>query len=163
MKISTALAAAATMFLTPVAQAQIDCANVGALVEAAYDDFDALAGDEIEEDVFKAESLLGGSTDCNVAYSDWDTVYTCLWVFGSEAEADANFGGLTSTFRACLSGWESSVGTPGEPEGEYTPLKGYIIAGKGDFADMEWYLELDRHTFGDGTDWHVYAALSYLW
>ncbi len=158
--ISTA-AVAACLVLAPVAQAQVSCADIQLTVDAARADFEDIIGEELEDFSFATSFEMPGSTACTIAV-EWDALYQCLWVHGSEAEARATFNALSGTLSSCLSAWK--------PEGvmEQLPLPDTAIAhavrsGSGEYQDMEVLVHLNRYEEEGRLDWEVwYEVIYYL-
>jgi hypothetical protein len=161
MKFTVAIAALAIAF-APSAYAQVTCTEVNQLNAHGLDDFDDIAGEEIDDDFYKATYALNGSIECSIDYG-FDSVYTCTWVFSTHAEAVAAWNAQVGAVSSCLSGWRARPETPsGTASGGYRALQSTFFEGSGTYVDMEWGVFLEEHTFDGGTDWHVNVGLAWL-
>jgi len=81
-------------------------------------------------------------------------------VHDSEDSARAAYKSVSQTFQRCISDWrrEADVLSPGA---DLVALSSLLLVGKGDFADMEWAIALDRHEADGEIDWHVSVGLAY--
>jgi hypothetical protein len=158
--ISTA-AVAACLVLAPVAQAQVSCADIQRTVDSARADFDDIIGEELEDFSYATSFEMPGSTACTIAV-EWDSLYQCLWVHSTEAEARATFDTLSGQLSSCLGSWK--------PEGamDELPLPDTAVAhavrsGAGDYQDMEVLVHLNRYEEDGKLDWEVwYEVIYYL-
>ena len=154
-------AVAACLVLAPVAQAQVSCADVQRTVELARADFEDIIGEELEDFSYAATFEMPGATACTIAV-EWDSLYQCLWVHGSEAEARATFDSVSGVVNACLNAWK--------PEGvmDVLPLPDTAVvhtvrSGSGDYQDMEVLVHLNRYEEDNNVDWEVwYEVIYYL-
>ena len=166
MKSTVAIAALAfalaPVTLAPSAHAQVTCTEVNQLNAHGLEDFDAITGDEIEDDFYKATYTLNGALECSIDYG-FDSVYTCTWVFSTQAEAAAAWNAQVGAVSSCLPGWPARPETPNsEASAGYRTLQSTYFAGSGTYVDMEWGVFLEEHTFDGGTDWHVGVGLAWL-
>ena len=163
MKITIPALASLALALAPAAHAQVSCSEVSAVIGYAEDDFEDISGDEIDDDLYEATFALNGSQECSVDYT-LDSVYSCLWVFDSQAAAASAYTTQYSTVSRCLSGWTTKDMTPeATANAGYRVLQGAFVTGSGDASDLEWAVILEEHTVDSATDWHVAVGLAYLW
>jgi hypothetical protein len=163
MKSVIPIAASLALALAPAAYAQVSCSEIASLNAYGLDDFDDIAEEEIEEDYYDASFRLSGAEECTVDYA-FDSVYSCLWVFASYAEASSALSAQLSAIGPCLAGWSSRNATPDSTATDgYRTLQGVFYEGAGTYIDMEWGVGLEEHTSSSGTDWHVWVDLAYLW
>lgn len=163
MKFATPALASLALAFAPAAHAQVSCSEVSAVIGYADDDFESISGDEVDDDLYEATYALNGSQECTVDYA-FDSVYSCLWVFDSQAAAASAYNMQYGAVSRCLSGWTTKPMTPETTANAgYRMLQGGLISGSGDAADLEWAVYLDEHTVGSVTDWHVSVGLAYLW
>jgi hypothetical protein len=163
LKTAATAAAAAALFLAPAAYAQATCAAINNLTAHAFDDFEAIVGDEIDEEYYYATVNLDGASECTIDY-DFDSIYTCMWVFDTQAEAAVALSSQISEMGSCLSGWTRDTATPeANSLNGFRLLDGAYFSGSGDYADMEWAAVIEEHTADEGTDWHMLVGLAYLW
>jgi hypothetical protein len=157
------LAAALAFAFAPVAHAQLSCSEVTDFVGYALDDFDDIAGDEIDDDVYSVTQNFAGASECAISY-EFDSVYACIWVYQSADEANAAYNAQSSALAPCLaSGWKSETPDPGAADSGITPLRKVYYEGEGDNADLEWTVLMEEHQDNDVHDWHVWVSLAYLW
>jgi hypothetical protein len=163
LKIAATAAAAAALAFAPAAYAQATCSAINSLHEQALEDFDSIVGDEIEEEYYYALVNLDGATECTIEYS-FDSIYTCMWVFDTQAEAAVALSSQISTMGSCLSGWSRETATPeANSTNGFRLLDGVYFSGSGNHIDLEWAAVTEEHIADEGTDWHVLVALAYLW
>jgi hypothetical protein len=157
-------AAAAALVLAPAAYAQATCSAISSLNgHALDDDFDSILGDEIDEEYYYALVNLDGATECTIEYG-FDSIYTCMWVFDTQAEAAVALSSQISVMGSCLSGWSRETATPeANSNNGFRLLDGVYFSGSGNHADLEWAAVTEEHTADEGTDWHVLVGLAYLW
>jgi hypothetical protein len=161
MKIMAGLVAVAAMGLSQVAQAQESCEVFEYLIDAAWEDFDAITGEEQADGVYLATYQFEGASQCTVSI-DFVAEYGCFYAFGSEAEGAQAYANALGQFEACLPDWSRDESQPEAAGEEFTPLKVMFAAGPGDLGDLEWYLSLDRHNRPEGPDWHLSVGLTYF-
>jgi hypothetical protein len=157
----SAVAVAACLALAPVAQAQVACADIDLTVNAALEDFEPILGEELDDFNYATSFEMPGASACTIAV-EWDALYQCLWVYGSEAEARATYNALTGVAASCLSDWK--------PEGvlEDLPLPETAVAhmvrsGAGDYLDMEVLIHLNRFEEQSDVTWEIwYEVIYYL-
>ncbi len=163
MKSAIAFAAGLALALAPAAHAQVTCAEIGRVAAAAPDEFEDIAGEEIEDDLFKASYTLSGATECTVEYS-FDTVYSCLWLYGNEADATAAYNAQVVAVGGCLPTWERrDDNDAGNFSDGLRYVRGYYFAGLDVQEDVEWGVFMEEHKTATEADWHVWVALAYLW
>jgi hypothetical protein len=163
MKATTPIAASLVLALAPAAHAQVTCSEVNRLIEYSKDDFDEIAGEEVDDDFYKATYTLAGAAECTVDYA-FDSVYGCLWVYDSYSAASAALSSQGYALLSCLSGWTPKSITPATTATDgYRTLQGTYYTGTGVNEDLEWSVGLEEHTHSQGTDWHVWVDLAYLW
>ena len=163
MKRALTLAVTLGLILAPAAYAQATCSEIVRINSEALEDFDAIAGEEIEGDLYEASVWLSGAGDCNIDY-EFDSIYSCLYQFESYDSAAAALNANLAAVGSCLAGWTSSSVTPdSEAKEGYRTLSGTLHAGTGDYEDMEWAVILEEHTGTHGTDYHVWVQLAYYW
>ncbi|MDP3739883.1 MAG: hypothetical protein Q8R02_21025 [Hyphomonadaceae bacterium] len=162
MKAFVPIAASLVLALAPSAYAQVTCSEVNQLNAYGLDDFDAIVGDEIDDDFYKATYALNGALECSIDYG-FDSIYTCTWTFSTYAEAAAAWNAQIGAVGSCLPGWPARPETPSsEASGGYRALQTTYFAGSGTYEDMEWGVFLEEHTFDGGSDWHVGVGLAWL-
>ena len=163
MKSAIPVAVGLALALAPAAHAQVACSEITRVTKSAPDDFEDLKGEEIEDDLFKAKFNLAGASECTVEYS-FDTVYSCLWVYVTEADASTAFGAQSAALAACLPAWtRRDDNDTGNFSDGLRYLRGVYYAGSGDQSDLEWGVFVEEHRAPTVTDWHVWVALAYLW
>jgi hypothetical protein len=163
MKSVIPIAASLALALAPAAYAQVTCSEVSRLIEYAKDDFDDITGEEIDDDYYKASYSLPGAAECTVDYN-FDSVYYCLWVYDSYSAASAALSAQGYALVSCLSGWTPRSITPdATASAGYRMLQGTSYEGSGANVDFEWSVGLEEHTHAQGTDWHVWVDIAYLW
>lgn len=107
--------AAVVFALAPMAHAQ-GCGALNKVLAAAPARFDAVLGEEIDDDYFNASVWVDGNANgCWVDLTISD-LYVCGWNFGSQAHLDARYAELTSAARACLAGWTEKDGSGSDPD-----------------------------------------------
>jgi hypothetical protein len=161
MKLAHTLSVVIGLILTPTAYAQPTCSEFARITSEALEDFDAIIGEEIETDSYKASVWLSGAGECQIDY-EWDSIYTCLYQFESYASASAAWDAQHAALGSCLAGWAPTSMTPESeaPDG-YRTLSGTRYTGSGDFVDMDWAVILQEHTGTHGTDYHLLVELVY--
>lgn len=163
MKQMLVLAAIAGLFLVPAAHAQVNCSEINRLNGEAFDDFDAILGEELDDGLYRATYTLTGAGSCSVNY-EWDSVYSCEYQFADYSAASGTRDSLAATIAACLPGWPSAgVTTDSAATDGYRTLAGTRFAGSGTYADLEWVSVLEEHTDTNGTHYHVWVELGYYW
>ncbi|CAM9988725.1 unnamed protein product, partial [Phaeothamnion confervicola] len=95
--------ALAPVTLAPSAHAQVTCSEVSQLNAYGLDDFDAIAGEEIDDELYKTSYALPGAIDCSIDYG-FDSIYTCTWVFSTYTDAAAAWNAQVGAVSSCLSG-----------------------------------------------------------
>ena len=132
--------------LAPAAHAQITCDDVGRLNGAVLDDFGSLAGDEVDDDIFKTSVVMAGAETCGIDLF-FEAVHSCWWRFSSEQEAVAAYNASVATLANCLPGWARHCAEEGA-----TPATGVRniaethFAGDGEYTDVEWQLVVEQGT-----------------
>ncbi len=161
MKLAHMLSVVVGLILTPAAYAQATCSEFARITSEALGDFDAITGDEIEADLYKASVWLSGAGECQID-NEWDSIYTCLYQFESHASASAAWDNHHAVLSSCFADW-APIGMTPSSEGKdgYRTLSGTRYTGTGDFEDMEWAVFLEEHTGSHGTDYHVTLELVY--
>jgi hypothetical protein len=163
MKLALASTALLGLTLAPAAYAQVSCSEVSRLNAEALDDFDEIAEDEIDDDLYDPSFWLNGAEECSIDYS-WDSVYSCLWIYPDYTSASAAFSSQKSAVSYCLSGWSSRPGTPDSTATDgYRTLSVTYYEGSGTYADVEWVVVLEEHTESTGLHYHVYVEAAYIW
>ena len=163
MKAAVAIAAGLALALAPAAYAQVMCSEISRVSNAAMDEFEDITGAEIEDDLYKATFSIAGATECTVEYS-FDSVYSCLWVYDSEAAALAAYSTQSGAVGACLSSWtRRDDNDTGDASDGLRYIRGVYYAGSGAQSDLEWGVFMEEHRTATVTDWHVWVALAYLW
>ncbi len=162
MKSVIPIAAGLALVLAPVARAQASCSDVSSLNAYGLDDFDEIAEDEIEEDLYDTSYVISGAEECSIDYA-FDSVYSCLWVYSDYSAASAAWNSQLSSLGNCLAGWTSSPASATEAKDGYRTLQGMYYSGSGTYLDMEWAVILEEHVSDTGTDWHVWVDVAYLW
>ncbi len=163
MKSVIPVAASVALALAPAAYAQVGCSEIASLNAYGLDDFDSIVDEEIEDDLYDTSYWLSGAEECTIDYA-FDSVYSCLWIYDSQAAASTAWSAQLSAIGPCLAGWSSSNATPDSAATDgYRTLQAVYYAGAGTHVDMEWALGLEEHTGASGTDWHVWLDLAYLW
>lgn len=129
-----AVLAAITAMLAPMAHAQ-GCGALNKILAAAPGGFEDVIGAELDDDYFNAVVWIDDSANGCWVDQTIGSFYLCGWNFGTEAEAEALFGGFIGAARACLAGWrETGMPGPKTPRGDKM-LKGVSFsAGPGDNA-----------------------------
>jgi hypothetical protein len=159
----TGKAALAGLTLAPGAWAQVTCSDVGRLNSLALDDFDDIAEDEIDDDLYETSFSLAGAEECSIDYG-WDSVYSCMWVYSDYASASAAFGSQRSSVSYCLSGWSTRSGTPDATATDgYRTLAVNFYEGSGSYIDVEWAVVLEEHAEAGNLHYHVFVETAYLW
>ncbi len=158
-----AAAIAAALALAPAAYAQATCSAINTLNGHGLDEFDDIIADEIDEDFYDASFWLDGAEECSVEYGT-DAIYSCMWVFDTQAEAARALSSQLAVFGSCLTGWTREA-TAAETTASYgiRILEGASFQGSGNQADLQWGVFTEEHTSEDGADWHVIALLAYFW
>jgi hypothetical protein len=155
------VAMAASLALAPVAHAQASCSDISRTVDAALSDFDEFVEEELEDFSYATSFEMPGASACTIAL-EWDSLYQCLWVHGSESEAWATYNALTGTASSCLAGW-SSEGVLDELPLPETAIAHMVRSGSGNYADMEVLIHLNRYEQDGRLDWEVwYEVIYYL-
>jgi hypothetical protein len=162
MKLALASAALLGLMLAPSAYAQITCSDVNTLNSEALDDFDELAEDEIDDDLYETAFWLDDADDCTIDYS-WDSVHSCQWSYVSYSSASAAWSSYASSVGNCL-GWTSkSLSAESQATDGKRLLNGTMFTGSGRYADVEWAVVLEEHTQSDGTHYDLYVETAYIW
>jgi hypothetical protein len=162
MKSAIPVVAGLALALAPAAHAQVTCAEMSRVAEYSKDDFEDIAGEEVDDDFYKATYSLSGATECTLDLG-WDAVYQCIWVYDSLAMANAAYYTQRGAVSACLPGWNPDPLTPAAATDGYRTLEGVYYLGAGSNVDLEWGVFVEEHTHANGTDWHVNVGLAYLW
>jgi hypothetical protein len=163
MKPMLALAAIAGLLMTPAAYAQVTCSELNRINSEANDDFDGIAGDELDEDIYQATYTLSGSSGCTIDYT-WDSIYSCEYQFAEFSAASNARNSFAATIIGCLPGWQvQSVPPDASAVDGYRTMMGTRYAGVGVDADLEWVSVLEEHTDTNGTHYHVWVELAYYW
>jgi hypothetical protein len=162
MKIALPLLASLILLLAPCAAAQVTCAEIKTVIAAAEDDFEAFEGEKISEDYYKSTYTLSGAENCSLDY-DFDSIFSCLFVFDSLASAQAAMNAHAASIVACRPGWDVEQQQPATQAADgRRSREGAYYSGKGDQADLEWAVFMEEHTIDGGRDWHVWVGLAYL-
>jgi len=161
MKIMAGLVAAAAIGLLPIAQAQVACGGFAQLVELAWDDFEEIIGDEVEDGIFEADHLFDGADHCTVTL-DVFAEYACLFVYPTEAEGSSGYASARVAFDSCLAAWARENVEADGSDTTFTAIRSQVASGRDELADLEWYLTFERHNRPEGPDWHVVLALTYF-
>jgi hypothetical protein len=162
MRPSFASAVLLALTLAPAAYAQVSCSDVSRLNAEALDDFDEIAGDEIDDDFYESTFRLGGAEECSVSY-DWDSIHSCLWIYRDYASAIAAFNAQNSAVSRCLTGWGArSSGAETAARGGHRTLAVNYYEGSGTYVDVEWAVVLEEHTDSTGLHYDVYVETAYL-
>ncbi len=151
--------AAAALIWTPVAHAQVACADVQKLLAEANSDFTSLKQEdaEIDLDIFESAFTLPDSTGCVVSY-EWNAVHICYWSFASSDAAVAFVEKNDAPLAKCLGGgWIDTV-LEDSGESEWALLAGYTFEGEGKNKDRIVALRAD--TLEDGDEFIYEAELS---
>lgn len=161
MKLALTLSVTLGLMLTPAAYAQATCSEIARINSEALEDFDAITGDEIEDDHYKASVWLSGAGDCQIDF-EFDSIYTCLYQFESYASASAAWNAHVAAVSSCLADWKPGSVTPDSAATDgYRTLSGTRHTGTGNYEDMDWAVILQEHTGTHGTDYHVLVELVY--
>lgn len=161
MKLMARLVAAAALTFASIAHAQVACDNFEQLIELAWDDFEEITGEEVEDGIYWADELFDGADHCTVTL-DIIAEYACLFVYPTEAEGSSGYASARATFDSCLAAWARESLEPDDSDTTFTTISSHVASGREDLADLEWYLTLERHNRPEGPDWHVVIALSYF-
>lgn len=156
-------ALAAALAIAPAAHAQLSCDEALDVMGLAFEDFDPVIGEEVEDGLYEIDFWLDDAAQCYAGFDDFSSMYACMWLSESEEEGDARFRQLAGELGACLAGWERSEESGDTPGDEYTTLRSLMLFGVDDDDGFEWVLSLDRHDGEEGTDWHVSLASSLYW
>jgi hypothetical protein len=163
MKSAIPMAVGLALALAPVALAQVTCSEMSRVAEYSKDDFEDIEGDQVDDDYYKATYSFSGAAECTLDFG-WDSVYTCLWLYDSQAAASAAYHAQRGAVAACLPGWSTDPMTPAATATNgYRTLDGVFYVGAGSNVDLEWGVYLEEHASANGTDWHVTIGLAYLW
>lgn len=161
MRIMSGLVAVAALALSQVAQAQDACEPFEALIEFAWEDFDAISGAERDDGSYATDYQFDGADQCSVTI-DIFAEYGCVFTAASEAEAVGIYDEALALFDACLADWTREDLALENSGAEFTSLRALIAVGPDEFGDLEWFLALDRHNRPEGPDWHVSLGLTYF-
>jgi hypothetical protein len=162
MKIALPLLASLIVGFAPCAAAQVTCTEIKTVIAAAEEDFDAFEGEKISEDYYKSTYKLPGAEGCSLDY-EFDSVFSCLFVYDSLASAQAAMNAHAASIVACLPGWAIEQQEPAAQATDgLRALEGRFYSGKGDQEDLEWAVYMEEHTIDGGRDWHVWVGLAYL-
>ena len=162
MKLVSMLALSAGLILAPVAHAQISCQQVQDLMEAATEDFDSIADEEVSDSVYASSFELAGASQCQVTY-DLSSTYACAWTFDSLASARADYGRQAAALGVCLAGWERDAFEPSADDPKFQRLEGLSFFQEDDEDGlMTWTAYLEEHIDGDTHDWHVWLGVDYF-
>ena len=159
MKLALVLCATLGLVLTPAAYAQVSCSEFARITSEGLGDFSAIAGDEVQDDLYESSAWLSGADDCGI---DWelDALYTCLYQFDSYASASASWSAHLVELSSCLAGWEpSDIAVDEVADDGFRKLSGTRYSGTGDYEDMDWAVILQEHTGAHGIDYHVVVEL----
>lgn len=161
MKLMVGLVAAAALTLAPIAHAQVACDGFEQLVELAWDGFEEIMGEEVEDGIFEADQLFDGADHCTVTL-DFFVEYACLFVYPTETEGSSGYASARAAFDGCLADWARESVEPDGSDTTFTSINSQVASGREELADLEWYLTFERHNRPEGPDWHVVIALSYF-
>jgi hypothetical protein len=159
MKHVSMLVLTAGLVLAPVAHAQISCQQVQDLLEAATEDFDSVAGEEVSDSVYTASFMLEGASQCQVTF-DLSSTYACVWVYDSLASARADYGRQAGALGGCLNGWERDAFDASAEDPKFQRLEGLsFLQEDDDGSQMTWAAYLEEHIDGDTHDWHLWLGV----
>ncbi len=163
MKLVSMLALSVGLALVPVAQAQVSCSQVTALIEAAMEDFDSITGEEVDGDVYAASFELDAANDCQITF-DLSSTYACMWVYDSLEAASADYGLQSRALGDCLSDdWDRDTFAPDTEEAGFKQLDGLSYFQEDeDGGAITWVAYLEEHIDGDTHDWHVWVGVDYF-
>lgn len=162
MKLAGVLALSTGLILAPVAHAQINCQQVQDLMEAATEDFDSIAGEEVSDSVYSASFNLEAANECQVTF-DLSSTYACVWIYDSLASARADYGRQAGALGGCLDGWERDAFEASAQDPKFQRLEGLSFFQEDDVGgEMTWVAYLEEHIDGDVHDWHVWLGVDYF-
>jgi hypothetical protein len=166
-KVALASAALLGLSLAPVAYAQISCSDVNRLIEESDVDFEDIAGEEIDDYLYRATFRIAGANSCEVDL-DFDAVYYCDWQYQSYGDASAALSSQVAALGYCLSssGWSApkSLKTDSAADSDgYRTIAGTYWEGTGSNLDLEWAVELEEHRDSNGMHYHLWIDLVYYY
>ena len=162
MKFASVLLVSASLAVAPVAHAQISCQQVQNLMEAATEDFDSIAGEEVSDSVYTASLELEAAIQCQVTF-DLSATYACVWTYDTLAAARADYGRQAAALGGCLDGWEREAFEPSADDPKFQRLEGLSYFQEDDDGGlMTWTTYLEEHIDGDTHDWHVWLGADYF-
>lgn len=167
MKRALASAALLGLTLAPGAYAQITCSEVNRLIVESDVDFEDIAGEEIDDELYRATFRLAGATACEIDL-EFDSVYYCDFPYQSYGDASAALGSQVAALGYCLtsSGWSApkalKTDSTADSDG-YRTIAGTYWEGTGKNVDLEWAVELEEHRDSNGLHYHLWVDLAYYW
>jgi hypothetical protein len=160
MKLAS-VAIAAALASAPIAHAQVTCTDVSRIVAAAGEDFESLAGDEIDDELYKSTYLIAGANDCSVDLF-LDAIHSCIWNFPSQADAIQAYNTNVAAIAPCLSAWKASaMKIEADPVDGSRLVAGMSYVGSGDFEFLEWVIVLEEVISGKPTPYRLWVELVY--
>ena len=152
----------AGLVLAPLAHAQISCQQVQDLMEAATEDFDSIAGEEVSDTVYTASFTLEAASQCQVTL-DFSSTYACVWVYDTLAPARDDYGRQVGALGGCLDGWERDAFDASAEDPKFQRLEGLSFFREDDDAsEVTWAAYLEEHIDGDTHDWHLWLGIDYF-
>lgn len=162
MKRVSMLVLTAGLVLAPEAHAQISCQQVRDLMQAATEDFDSIAGEEVSDTVYTASVMLEAASQCQVTF-DLSSTYACVWVYDSLASARADYGRQAGALGGCLDGWERDAFEASAEDPKFQRLGGLsFFQEDDDGSQVTWAAYLEEHIDGDTHDWHLWLGVDYF-
>lgn len=157
-----AIAALFGLVLAPAAHAQISCAEMSGVMREAGNDFDDIAGAEIEDGVYEASLEIGGARECYVDVLVWASYY-CLFQHEHPDTAFSAYGYRLSELRNCLSDWKQVAIPEDSPiDDGYRNLEGVRFTASDDNDGFEWLVVVEQHIVDGEAHYHVRVELSYF-
>ena len=154
-------AIAAALASAPIAHAQVTCADVSRITAASGEDFESLAGDEIDDDLYESTYLIAGANDCSVDLF-LDAIHSCIWTFSSQADAVQAYNTNVAAIAPCLSAWKASaMKIEAEPVDGSRLAAGTSYVGSGDFEYLEWVVVHEEVVSGKPAPYRLWIELVY--
>lgn len=106
----TFVAATALLALSPLAHAQVRCAEIAYINSTGMDEFESLIGDRINGSYSNAKIKLDDATTCTIDFgAEFSLSYDCIWDFPSRAEAERAYAVQAAALAGCLTGWRTEI------------------------------------------------------
>lgn len=156
------IALALAFALAPAAHAQLSCDDVRRLNAAVLDDFESIAGEEVDDGIFRTSVHMAGAKSCAIDLF-FEAVHSCSWNFSTEQAAVDAYNVNVATLASCISGWSQHGADPdATPSDDVRKIAETHFAGGGEYDGIEWQVSVEQDTGASSAGYRLWVELIYF-